>query len=716
MSLGDEVKQAPVILLVDDDTDDRLLIRAALEQCGFAVLEAEDGVQGVAAFETRRPDFVILDLRMPGMDGVKACAAMRRVPHGATVPILVLAGLEDLASIQRAYEAGGTDFVTKPMHGGILGLRVRYLLRAQQAFDTVKRSEVRLAQAQRIARLGYWRRDVQSGALQRSAEVCALFGRPGDVGPLSREAFGGLIHPEDREAVSRALEAALRGEEQYRVDFRVALRDGTIRHLHEIAEVTRDEAGTPVLMDGTTQDVTWRKKAEEKIRFLAYYDDLTKLPNRVFFLEHLRLALANARRHGRKLALLFLDLDDFKQVNDTLGHAIGDQVLAGVAARLRAILRRSDPIARGTALPGTDFVGRFGGDEFLVAAGELPREEHAAIVARRILDAVGEPFQVEDHEIRIGASIGISIFPTDATEEQILLGNADLAMYHAKESGGSRYQFFNEAMNNAAKQRMSTEAGLRQAIERGELLLHYQPQVDILSRALVGTEALIRWRHPERGLVSSLEFIPLAEESKLILTIGEWVLYTACAQLKAWQEAGCPPVTVAINISGRQFWQGKLIESVDRTLKATGADPRHLEVEIRESILIRAAIEAIDTLKGLKAMGVRIALDDFGSGYSSLNYLAKCPIDMIKIDRAFVKDLGVDPTAEPIITTVIGLARNLGVEVIAGGVETQEQAEFLRERGCRLMQGYLFAKPGPPEEIERRLKLQGDRGEPLGRA
>jgi EAL domain-containing protein (putative c-di-GMP-specific phosphodiesterase class I) len=240
--------------------------------------------------------------------------------------------------------------------------------------------------------------------------------------------------------------------------------------------------------------------------------------------------------------------------------------------------------------------------------------------------------------------------------------------------------------------------------------------VDIVARAVVGTEALIRWRHPERGLVSSLEFIPLAEESKLSLAIGEWVLYKACAQLKAWQDAGGPPLPIAINISGRQFWQGKLIESVDRAIKATGAEPHHLAVEITESILIRAALEAIDTLKGLKAMGVRITLDDFGSGYSSLNYLAKFPIDMLKIDRSFIKELGVDPNAATITTTVIGLARNLGIEVIAEGVETQEQAEFLRERGCRLMQGYLFAKPGPPEEIECRLKLPGDRGVPVGRA
>ena len=361
-------------------------------------------------------------------------------------------------------------------------------------------------------------------------------------------------------------------------------------------------------------------------------------------------------------------------------------------------------------------MGRLGGDEFIVAAGEIARDEHAVIVARRILESLAEPFRLEDQEVKITTSIGISIFPNDATDEETLLRNADLAMYHAKESGGNCYQFFDDAMNTAAERRTSIETGLRRAVDRGELLLHYQPQVDFVSGDIIGTEALIRWRHPERGLVSPADFIPLAEETNLILTLGEWVLRKGCAQAKAWQDAGYPALPVAINISGRHFWLGKIIESVDKAITAAGLDPHCLELEITERILIRATVEAIDTLKALKAKGLRITLDDFGSGYSSLGYLARFPIDAIKIDRAFVQDLGIDPNAATITTTVIGLARNLGIEVIAEGVETQEQAEFLRERGCRLMQGYLFARPGPPEAIERRLKIQGERGEPSGAA
>jgi diguanylate cyclase (GGDEF)-like protein/PAS domain S-box-containing protein len=716
MSAGNDVMEAPLILIVDDDAGGRLLMRAALERCGFAVVEAEDGAQGVAAFEARRPEFVILDLLMPGTDGFEVCAAIRRLPGGGDIPILVLTGLEDPTSIQRAYESGGTDFVTKPLDWVILGHRVRYMLRAKQAFDDLKKSEARLAHAQRIAGLGYWRRDLRSGTLHCSAEVCGLFGRPGEAGALGHEAFLELIRPEDKEAVIRALDAAIRGEAQYSVDFRVDLGDGTTRYLHDIAAVVRDETGTPVLMEGTTQDVTWRKEAEEKIRFLAYYDGLTNLPNRVFFLENLRLALASAQRHGRTLALLFLDLDDFKQINDTMGHLIGDRLLQGVATRLKGILRRSDPIARGAAIPGTDLVGRIGGDEFIVAAGEIAREEHAAIVARRILDSLAEPFRLEEHDVRIGASVGISLFPNDGTDGETLLRNADLAMYHAKESGGNCYQFFDEAMNTAAKKRMRIETDLRKAIDRGEFVLHYQPQVDVVSGAIIGIEALIRWQHPERGLISPAEFIPLAEETNLILTIGEWVLQRACAQAKAWQDGGCPPLPVAINLSGRHFWLGKIMESVDMAITAVGLAPRYLELEITERILIRAAAEAMETLKALKAKGLRITLDDFGSGYSSLANLAKLPIDMIKIDRSFVQELGIDPNAATITTTVIGLARNFGIEVIAEGVETQEQAEFLRERGCRLMQGYLFAQPSPPEEIERRLRTQGNRGEPSGAA
>ena len=704
----DQAQDTARILIADDESTLRALLREALQDSGYEVDEACDGNEAVARFAARRPDLVLMDVRMPDRDGFEACAAMRLLPGGDAVPILIMTGLDDVDSIRNAYEAGATDFASKPVNLIVLRHRIRYMLRAKRTLDDLRQSESRLSRAQHIARIGSWERDLRSGELRWSAEMYQLFGVEAGSFRPTHAAFLERVHPADRDLVVRATEESLRGAQPYSSDLRVLLPDGTVRFVHEQAELVRGEGGAPARLIGTTQDTTERKQAEDKIRFLAYYDGLSRLPNRLLFTEKLGLALEGARRQGQTLAVLFLDIDRFKRINDTLGHTLGDRLLQGVAERLKKCLRSSDTVARGDPAAAGETVARLGGDEFIVSLTEIARGEDAARVARRILDSLQEPFRLDEHEVAITGSIGISVFPNDGGDVETLLKNADTAMYHAKDAGRNCFQFYSTAMNAAAVERLTLENSLRKALERGEFLLHFQPLVDLDAGTIMGAEALIRWRHPQLGLVPPMDFIPLAEETGLILPIGEWVLRNASAQCKAWQEGGHGDLIMSVNLSGRQFRQQQLVHTVDEALKAARLDPRHLELEITESILMRSVEETLDALNQLKSMGLRISVDDFGTGYSSLNYLTRYPIDTLKIDQSFIREISRDQGKAAITAAIISMARGLRLAVIAEGVETQEQLVFLRQRGCRLMQGYLFGRPVPVDQFERLLVEQAN--------
>jgi diguanylate cyclase (GGDEF)-like protein/PAS domain S-box-containing protein len=704
MSAGAQGETRSLILVVDDDTAIRELVREALEHFQFDVVEARNGAEGVKAFSRLKPELVVMDVRMPEMDGFQACAAMRKTPGGANTPILILTGLDDTDSIKTAYEAGATDFASKPVNLFVLGHRLRYMLRAKRTMDDLRESESRLASAQRIARLGHWERDLRSGRMRWSQETYRIFGVDSQSFTPDLPSYLERVHPLDREIVARATGEAVRREGPYSFDARIIMPDGTERFVHEQAEAIFDEDGTPLRLAGTTQDITERKQIEDQIRFLAYYDGLTRLPNRVLFVERLNQALASAARQGRVLAMLFLDLDRFKRINDTLGHTVGDRLLQAVSERLKKCLRSTDTIARGDPLASSDTVARLGGDEFIVTITDIARGEDAAKIAQRVMEALNEPFKLEEHEVFITGSIGISLFPHDGKDVETLLKNADSAMYHAKDAGRGTYQFYNASMNAAALQRLSMENGLRRAIERQEFLLHFQPQIDVATGTIFGAEALVRWIHPDLGMVSPGTFIPLAEETGLIMPIGEWVLRAACAQGKAWQDEGLGHLIIAANLSGRQFRQQPLVHTVDDILKSTGFDPRCLELEITESVLVQSVEDTITALKRLKDMGLRVSVDDFGTGYSSLTYLKRFPIDTLKIDQSFTRDIATDPGDAAITAAIIAMAEGLKMAVIAEGVETEEQRECLRQRGCRLMQGYLFSRPVPADQF--RLLLQ----------
>ncbi len=448
------------------------------------------------------------------------------------------------------------------------------------------------------------------------------------------------------------------------------------------------------------QDVTANRAAEAHIQYLAHYDTLTGLPNRMQWISRAEQALAFARRHQMRLGVLFLDLDNFKTINDTLGHPTGDRLLSAVAARLSETLRDEDVLAR------------IGGDEFVVLLPELARPDDAATVARKLIASLTAPFQIDGQDLTISTSVGIALYPGNGADVDTLLKHADTAMYGAKNEGRNDYRFFTPDMNSRAYTRLKLENALRRALERGELVLEYQPQWAMPEQRLIGVEALLRWNHPERGRVPPVEFIPLAEETGLIHSIGDWVLREACRQQAAWLADGLPPLTVAVNISALQFRKPGFLARVREIITRSGTAPGHLELELTESALMQPTREIEEQLASLRNMGVGLALDDFGTGYSSLSYLKRLPLTHLKIDRSFVCDLPGDAEDAAIAAATLSIARDLGLAVVAEGVETEAQRDFLLERQCRVMQGFLFARPLPADEITMLLRDSGQRVAP----
>ncbi len=559
------------ILIIDDEPVLRGLARRVLEPAGFAVDEAANGIDGLQMWERRPYDLVLLDLRMPVMDGFETCRRLRALPNGEDVPIVVVTGSDESDSVRAAYDAGATDFLSKPLSMLMLVNRVRY---------------------------------------------------------------------------------ALRGAE-------------TVQQLRD---------------------------SERRVRDLAYHDSLTGLGNRRMSQDRLAAAVATAKRHRRQLAVIMLDLDKFKRINDTLGHGAGDALLREVGQRLTDAVRRSDLVTRSEPELPAD-IARLGGDEFTVVLTEIRSGADAARVARRILSVLAAPLTLEGHEVVVGASMGVAVFPQDGEDPETLIRNADAALYHAKENGRGNYKFYDTALNAVAVERLVIEEGLRRAIERDELRLFWQPIVESSTGRIVSAEALVRWFSPSRGLVPPDQFIPLAEDTGLIVPVGDWVLRTACAQLSRWRESGMGPLRAAVNLSPVQLTRDGFAERVGALLAEYQLDPAQLELEITERTLMRAEGTVEHNLRELRRIGLRFALDDFGTGFSSLSYLRRFHFDTLKIDRSFVRDVIADPEDGAITSAILSMSRALGLQVVAEGVETAEQRAFLMERGCDLMQGYYFSRP-----------------------
>lgn len=573
-------------------------------------------------------------------------------------------------------------------------IRTNERLRAEieerkQTEKALRESEERFALAQRAGRIGVFDWDLLNDTVICSDQLEKLFGAPPGSLCGSYDSWAKHLHPDDLPRLEAQFQRWIREHrKQVEYEYRFIRTDGQTRIMRGDAEFSYLSDGTPARMIGTAMDITDQKKLEEEIMHLAHHDTLTGLPNRLLFANIVEVELLQARRNHQKAALLFLDLDRFKEVNDTFGHEAGDDLLREVSKRLKATIGESDTAAR------------IGGDEFNIVLADIERTDDVARTARRIIDALRKPFYIAGHEVHCTTSIGISVYPDDSEERENLYRYADIAMYHAKMLGRNMFQFYNPAINIRSIETIRLESMLRQSIDRGELVVHYQPQMKIYERRMVCAEALVRWNHPERGILEPKHFVPAAEDIGFITAIDEYVFRTACAQIRSWLDAGLPPVCISVNLSARAFENPDLVRNLQQIMTETGAPPQFLDIEITETLAMRNIDHTVGRLKELAQMGVHTSIDDFGTGYSSLNYLKRLPIERLKIDQSFIKDIATDADDRAIIRAVTAMAHQLRMNVLAEGVETEEQLGFLREIHCDEAQGYLFSRPVPAEQLK----------------
>ena len=690
-------RKSQTILVVDDEPMTRSILRALLEEAGARVVEARSGAEALTQAETARPDLILLDVMMPVLDGFETCRKLRLLPGGDAVPIMMMTGSNDVATVSRAYEAGATDFEVKTVSPVVLWQRIRYLLRAKGAFDELRESENRLATAERIARAGSWEWHPATGIHRWSRGLFRLFELdPGQAQP-SHDLFLAGFHEDERGPLGEALAEAFTSHESYAGEHRILRPDGgsLVCRLH--ADVVGEAGSEDRHLTGLLQDVSDLRTAQDQLRALAFYDQCTGLPNRNLLRQQVERMIDEARRSGQLVAILFMDLDNFKRVNDTLGHSAGDELLATVGTRLKEAVRTNDLCGWNDGSSGS-VLARHGGDEFIVCLHGIRQPEDASRVANRILKALTKPIPVAGRELVMTASIGISLFPQDGTSPEEILKHADAAMYDAKNSGRNTFRFFDEQLSARAFNRLAMEATLRNAVVDQQFTLDYQPLVDATTGRIIGAESLIRWNHPELGLIAPTDFIPLAEETGMILDVGAWVLRESCLQAAAWRAKG-HLLEISVNVSGRQFWHPEIVELVGRTLAETGLEPSALAIEITEGVLVQSTADALRTLSRLKDLGIRIALDDFGTGHSSLQYLRRFPVDVLKLDQVFVREVEWSDGDAALTAAIAAMARSMGIEPLAEGIERVAQRDRLLAQGYRLMQGYYFGQPMPLGEF-----------------
>jgi diguanylate cyclase (GGDEF)-like protein len=586
--------------------------------------------------------------------------------------------------------------VTPLADGRPSGVVVMYIdiTASKQAESKLLLLAERLSLATSVAGVGVWEWEIASNTLTWDRTMFAIYGFATLVA-MRYERWSAAVHPEDLSAVEATVRNVIAAKGEGTAEFRIILENGTVRNISAVEKVVLDQDGKVSRVIGVNVDVTDRRLAEESLRssearmtHLAEHDFLTGLPNRMLLNDRIGRTIELARRNKKKLAVLFLDLDGFKHINDSLGHPTGDMLIQAIGKRLVDCVRASDTVSRQ------------GGDEFIVLIPEVEHPEGTAAAAIRMLEAVASVHSIAQHELQITCCIGASIYPDDGADAETLIKSADIALYQAKEIGQSCYQFFQPAMNVRAVERQFIEENLRRALSRHEFALHYQPIVNLKTQMITGAEALIRWNHPTRGLISPGEFIPIAEDSGLILPIGSWVLEESCRQVRAWMDAGLPEMTMSVNVSGLQFQSGNFAQDLFAILFEIGLDPRFLELEVTESLLMKRPDFTASVLQTLRARGVQVAIDDFGTGYSSLSYLTKLPLDSLKIDQSFVRQITTIPNETSIVTAIVSMGRSLKLRVIAEGVETVEELKFLQALGCDEAQGYLFSRPVTPDKFE----------------
>jgi len=672
MTAGHPAKETLTVLCVEDDPATRKLLTRMLERRFQRVLAARDGEEGLELFLQHRPALVLTDVQMPRMDGISMARAIKLQDREARM--IILTSLEDTRSLLAAIEVGVTDYLVKPVTQPRLDDALDRCLRMFALESRLRSAKSDLSSILDSIADTFFALDPDWRFTYVNASARSHLGRSGP--DLLGRTYWSLF-PDPTPASLVYQEAMQTGELR---TIQINTDGAGLWHEHRVFPLG---GGISVYV----RDVSAEKRSQEEIHFLAFYDKLTDLPNRTLLQDRLATAITRCRRDSLKGALMFLDLDRFKNINDSLGHDVGDLVLREAATRLKACVRESDTVAR------------LGGDEFIVLLDGIENSGHIPMVAKRILGALSEEIQIREFPLSISASLGVALIPGDGERPEDLLKAADTAMYFSKGKGGNAFHFYQPEMNIQAQSHLFLEGALRKAIYAKNFKLHYQPQFDLRSRVPIGVEALARWELPDLGVISPTEFIPLAEETGLILPLGEWVLETACRQARAWQMSHDLPLRMAVNVSGRQFWQGDLVGTVERVLAETGLRPDLLELEITETMIMHDVDKAIARMTRLASMGVRLSIDDFGTGYSSMASLHKFPIHALKIDQSFIRALSRDPDDGAIPVAILALARSMRLEVVAEGIEREEQLAFLVQEGCRLGQGYLLGHPMAPEEL-----------------
>jgi diguanylate cyclase (GGDEF)-like protein len=682
------------VLIIDDDPVFAVVASETLQQAGFDARIASNAREALAAFKNDKPDLVLLDVDFPGGNGFEMCATFRTMRSGADVPIIMVTGHDDTKSIAQAYQAGATDFIHKPVLWPTLPHRVGFMLRALDNICALRTSEQKNRALLQALPDTIFIVDGDGVLLEH------ITGSDNNVGQsLCGKRLEELFPAELVRAARLLIDGAGTGE-LATVEFGV----GADKNRRWFEARLRPQPDKTLLI--VTRDTTERRRAKARIEYLAYYDVLTKLPNRQLFAREATRAMNEAKQTGHLLALLYLDLDRFKRINDNLGHSVGDALLQHVARRLELSVRVTDTAAMHRDSPGhgRPCVARLGGDEFVVLLTGLKDEAQTVGVADRIQKSLCEPYECIGHRFVVTPSIGIAMYPQDATDVGDLLIKADMAMYKAKDQGRNGHAFFGQSMAVRSLGRLELENDLRRAIDSSQFAIHYQPKLELSSGAIIGVEALLRWTHPTRGAIAPDTFIPLAEETSLIIPLGDWVIQEACKQLSAWARQGLGELTIAVNVSAQQFARDDFVESVLRTLWQFGVKPQQLELEITESLLMKNVENTTASMKRFRAAGVALSIDDFGTGYSSLGYLRQFPVDALKIDRSFVKDLHTSDDDAAICAAIIAMARELKLKVIAEGVENAEQLEFLRRHRCDQVQGYVISRPIPVAELQTLLR------------
>ncbi|WP_317205138.1 EAL domain-containing protein [Janthinobacterium sp.] len=694
---------AATILIVDDDAQNRRLLAVLLRPEGYLTTSAASGEEALAAVSQCAPDLILLDIMMPGIDGYQVAGILKADPATANIPIIMVTARHERDARLAGLNAGAEEFLTKPVDRTELWLRVRNLLRLKAFGDLQSHSHALEQQVlARTADLQRFRTAMDATAdaillvsrdsmrfVEANATGCRMLGYTRaelfGIGPAQLAAAGGAPMEGVYDAIIAGQSSGALSETELR------RKDGSLVQVEVHHQALA--AGADWIIVAVVRDITERRQAQQRLHHQAHHDALTGLPNRTLFYDALKKTLALARENGWLVAVLFIDLDHFKNINDTLGHAIGDALLVQFSERLTQCVRLRDT------------VGRLGGDEFALILVMQDGQQGAAQVAKKIREVLRAPFDLQGYEVIITASIGITICPEDASEPDTLIKYADTAMYQAKHAGRDTYRFFTAQMNVDVLARLELENALRKAFEHEEFVLHYQPKVQLGSGRIAGLEALLRWERPGHGLVSPAAFIPVLEETGMIVRVGSWVITAACRQIGLWLRSPVGAVHVSVNVSGRQFVEGDLDADVIGALGSYGVPAELLELELTETSLMANTERTIASLRNLRRRGVQISVDDFGTGYSSLAYLRRFPIDKLKIDIAFIRDVTSNPDDAAIVRAIISMAHSLNLVVVAEGVETEAQLNHLRRQRCDQIQGYYFSRPLSAERMDALLRL-----------